>query len=155
MKRPPSLTLAVLLQWAAAAIAIYAGLALVLSAWALNAAPVSDAVNEAIAESGVTSISSTTITMGVIAAGLLMGSIGVLRIVIGVSLWRGAGWARLVLTVLSALTMVNGFGYLFKGTEGIVQGLVTLALETLVLWLMWNARSRAYFKALKAAPSVS
>lgn len=147
MKRPLSLWIAVLMQWVAAAVAIYSGVALIISAWSLNTAEVRDAVNQAIADAGVTSITATTITMGVIAGGLLTGAIGVFRIIIAVSLGRGRAWARLVLSVLSILVLVSGVGYLLRGTEGLLQGLATLGVEILILWLMWNARARAYFRA--------
>jgi hypothetical protein len=72
---------------------------------------------------------------------------------------NGRNWARVVLTVLAALTIVGSFsaqasvtvdGTVYSAESGQVLRWVQLALALIALILMWLAPSNAYFAAVKA-----
>jgi hypothetical protein len=137
-----SLTAAVVLQWLAALVAAISGFDLMAAAFEMSSDRVEAQLESALASQQVTDVSGSLIVIGVFLAGVLLLSIALLRVMVAVYLGMGSGWARTILTVLVALNMIGGFGYLFQGY--LMRAALTIPLELLVLWLMYNSRSSAF-----------
>lgn len=149
MKRPASLTIVVVLQWISAIIGIVGGVIVMISAFAVTNDAVREAIDNALDQEGVTGVTARTLTLGIIATGLITVVVGVVRAIIARSLGRGKNWARVLLTVLGVLNLISAVLALFG--ENWAASAVTIAIEVIILWLMWNAKSSAYIKAAKAA----
>ncbi len=67
---------------------------------------------------------------------------------VAVYLARGRSWARIVVAILVLISLVGGVGYLFQGY--LVQATLSIAVDLVVLWLLFNARSSAYITARSA-----
>ena len=63
---------------------------------------------------------------------------------VAVYLARGRSWARIVVAVLVAISLVSGFAYLFQGF--LLRFSLTVVVDLVVLWLMFNASSSAYIR---------
>jgi hypothetical protein len=101
----------------------------------------------------------TTITADTVDAAVAVGTaFAVFFGLIGVALWlwmawangRGKGWARIVATVLFALSAVS---FLFSFTQpqpllNTVVGLVNLVLGAAIVFLLWKRESSAYYAAM-------
>lgn len=101
----------------------------------------------------------TTITADTVDAAVAVGTaFAVFFGLIGVALWlwmawangRGKGWARIVATVLFALSAVS---FLFSFTQpqpllNTVLGLVNLVLGAAIVFLLWKRESSAYYAAM-------
>lgn len=149
VKRPLSLSIVVLLQWIAALVGIFVGILIMLSAFAVNTADVRSAIDAALAQEGVTGVSSRVLVLGIVASGLIAVGVSVVRAVIARSLGRGRNWARLLLTVLGVLNLLSGVLALFG--DRWQTGATTVVIEVAILWLMWNSASSAFFRAAKAS----
>jgi hypothetical protein len=150
MTRPLSLTIAVVLQWIAAILGLFGGLFLLSGAGAMASKTVREQVNQALADSGFESVTAATIAWGVLAAGVFAIVISVLRIIIAISLGRGHNWARILLTVFVALSLLSAVFELFQGGGAFWRGLGAIVVEIVILWLMWNRSSSAYIKVKTA-----
>jgi hypothetical protein len=129
MKRPVTLTIAVVLQWVAAVIAVIAGFDLVAAALEMSKAGVATQIEAAL-------------------VGVLLIAIAFVRVMVAVYLARGRSWARIVVAILVLISLVGGVGYLFQGY--LVQATLSIAVDLVVLWLLFNARSSAYITARSA-----
>ncbi len=101
-----------------------------------------------LAGQGVDDIAGSLIVIGVFSAGLLVTAIAVLRVMAAYYLGKGRSWARVIVTVLVGLNIVGGLAYLFQGY--LLRSALTIPLELLMLWLMFNASSSAYIKRSEA-----
>ena len=138
-----TLTIAVILQWIAAIVGIIAAVSLILGAFATLDSTFRDTISNALTSEGITEISAGQITAGVFVAGLVVAGIAVIRVIVAVSLARGHNWARILISVFSVLTLLGGIGSLLAG-EWIA--LVTIVIELIILWLLWNSSSSAFIK---------
>ena len=143
-----TLTIAVVLQWIAAVISIIAAVSLILGALATLNSDVRDEINNALSSEGITEISASAITGGVFVAGLVVAAIAVIRVIVAFSLARGHNWARILISVFAVLSLLGGIGTLFSGQW--LTAIVTIVVELVILWLLWNSSSSAYIK-LKTA----
>lgn len=143
-----TLTIAVVLQWIAAVISIIAAVGLILGALATLNSDVRDEINNALSSEGITEISAGAITGGVFVAGLVVAAIAVIRVIVAFSLARGHNWARILISVFAVLSLLGGIGTLFSGQW--LTAIVTIVVELVILWLLWNSSSSAYIK-LKTA----
>ena len=143
-----TLTIAVVLQWIAAVISIIAAVGLILGAFATLNSDVRDQINNALSSEGITEISAGAITGGVFVAGLVVAGIAVIRVIVAFSLARGHNWARILISVFAVLSLLGGIGTLFSGQW--LTAIVTIVVELVILWLLWNSSSSAYIK-LKTA----
>lgn len=150
MSRPISLTIAVVLQWIAAIFGIIGGVFLLGAAGAMSSQSVRDEVNRVLDEGGFAEITAATIAWGVLAAGIFTVFISVIRIIVAVSLARGHNWARLLITVFVALSLLGAIFELFQGGGAFWRGIAAIIVEILILWLMWNRSSSAYIKVKTA-----
>lgn len=150
MSRPISLTIAVVLQWIAAIFGIIGGVFLLGAAGAMSSQSVRDEVNRVLDEGGFADITAATIAWGVLAAGIFTVFISVIRIIVAVSLARGHNWARLLITVFVALSLLGAIFELFQGGGAFWRGLGAIVVELVILWLMWNSSSSAYIKVKTA-----
>ena len=149
MSRPATLTAAVVLQWIAAVMTLLAGLDLFMSALRISNAKTELALENAEKISGVTDVSAAQIVAGVLMAGTILIAIALIRVVLALYLGRGRNWARGVITLLVVLNLLGGVAYVFQ--EEFWRGLPTIAIEIVVLWLMFNRSSSAYI-AEKSTP---
>jgi hypothetical protein len=149
MSRPVSLSIAVILQWIAAVVAIVSGLDLIAAAFAMSRAGIAEGLEASLQEQGVTDIAGSLLLIGVFLAGAVIIALALFRIVVAAYLWQGRNWARIVMAVLIALNIVGGVAYLFQGY--VMRMLLTVPVDIVVLWLMFNLQSSAYIKARSAA----
>lgn len=148
MKRPVTLTIAVVLQWLAAVIAVIAGFDLIAAAMEMSQAGVATQVEAALVNQGIIDISGELIVVGVLVAGVLLIAIAFVRVMVAVYLARGRSWARIVVAVLVLISLAGGVGYLFQGY--VLQAAVSIGVDLVVLWLLFNARSSAFIAARSA-----
>lgn len=120
-----TLTIAVLLQWIAAAVAIFGAVGVIVSEFSV---------------------------VGLITSLILIG-IAVIRAIIALSLARGHNWARLLISVFAVISAIGAVTQIFGGS--VLGGIVSLVIEILVLWLMWNSSSSTYIKVKTAERAVT
>jgi hypothetical protein len=144
MKRPVTLTIAVVLQWLAAVIAVIAGFDLIAAALEMSQAGVATQVEAALVNQGILDVSGEFVVVGVFVAGVLLIAIAFVRVMVAVYLARGRNWARIVVAVLVLISLAGGVGYLFQGY--VVQAALAVGVDLVVLWLLFNSRSSAFIK---------
>jgi hypothetical protein len=148
MKRPVTLTIAVVLQWVAAIVAVIAGFDLIAAALEMSRSGVATQVEAALVNQGIVDITGEFVVVGVFVAGVLLIAIAFVRVMVAVYLARGRPWARIVIAVLVLISLAGGVGYLFQGY--VVQAALSIGVDLVVLWLLFNARSSAYIAARSA-----
>jgi len=144
MSRPVSLTIAVVLQWVAAIVAAVSGFDLIAAAYSMSSQGVADEVEVALVNQGVTDVSGHFVVVGVFVAGILVTAIALVRVMAAVYLAKGRSWARILIAVLVAVNLVGGVAYLFQGY--LLRASLTVVVDLVVLWLLFNARSSAYIR---------
>ncbi len=74
---------------------------------------------------------------------------GLVTVLIAIGLWNGAGWARLVVTALMIARALGSIWVAFalSGHGGFLVGMIAGGLAVIVLLLLWNGRSDAFFNA--------
>lgn len=149
MKRPVSLTIAVILQWAAAVVAVISGFDLVAAAYEMSKAGVAEQIEGALVGQGIIDISGSRVVVGVFVAGILLLAIALVRVMVAVYLGRGRNWARTVVAVLVVISLIAGVAHLFQGF--VLLASATVAIDVVVLWLMYNERSSAFIRERSAA----
>lgn len=142
MRRPLTLTIAVVLQWVAAVIAVIDGFDLIAAAFQMSRAGVAKEIEAALVGQDVLDVTGEFVVVGVFVAGVLLIAIAFVRVMVAVYLARGSSWARIVVAILVLISFVGGVGYLFQGY--LVQGVLAIGVDLAVLWLLFNARSSAY-----------
>ena len=115
MKRPVTLTIAVVLQWVAAVIAVIAGFDLIAAAMEMSQAGVATQVEAALVNQGIIDVTGEFVVVGVFVAGVLLIAIAFVRVMVAVYLARGRNWARIVVAMLVLISLAGGVGYLFQG----------------------------------------
>lgn len=125
MRRPFTLTLAVLLVW------LYVILS-IITAFGVLAADFS--------------------VVGLFLS-LFVTAVAVVAAVIAFSLARGHSWARIVISVFAVIAVINEVTQIFGGE--VLLGIVRLVIQVIVLWLMWNSSSSTYIKVKTAERAVS
>lgn len=151
MKRPLTLTIAVVLQWIAAVVAIISALDLIGAAFEMRQEGVALQIEGALVNQGIVDIPGTAVVTGVFMAGVLLLAIAFIRVMVAVYLARGRNWARIVVALIVVVNMVGGLASLFEGYW--VRALVVVALEAVVLWLLFNARSSAFIASRSGSAS--
>lgn len=151
MKRPVTVTIAVVLQWVAAVIAAIAGFDFIAAAFEMRRQGVATQIEGALVNQGIIDIPGTAVVTGVFVAGVLILAVGIVRVMIALYLAQGRNWARVVAAVFVVLNLAGGLAYLFEGYW--LRALLTVAIELLVLWLLFNSRSNAFFRAGAAGPA--
>ena len=75
--------------------------------------------------------------------------VGVITVLLAIGLWSGAGWARLVVTAIMIVRVIGSIWVAFalSGHGGFLVGTIAGGLAVIVLLLLWNARSDAFFNA--------
>lgn len=140
-----SLTIAVVLQWISAVAGVIAGWAFLMIAVATFDSDARRGIEEVLSEAGIDDVSGAAVGAGLAVVGVLVIALSIVRIIVAVSLGRGRNWARVLITVLAVLNILVSVGQLFGGE--IISGVVSLAIEVVILWLMWNPSSSAYIRA--------
>jgi hypothetical protein len=80
----------------------------------------------------------------VFTAGVLLLALAFVRVMVAVYLARGRNWARIVIAVLVCISIVSGLSYLFQGY--LLRSALTVVVDVVVLWLLFNAQSSAFIK---------
>lgn len=148
MKRPVTLTIAVVLQWVAAVIAVIAGFDLIAAAIEMSQAGIATQIEAALVNQGIIDISGQFVVVGVLVAGVLLIAIAFVRVMVAVYLARGRNWARIVVAILVLVSLAGGVGYLFQGY--LVQAALAIGVDLLVLWLLFNSSSSAFIASRSA-----
>jgi hypothetical protein len=151
VKGPLSLTIAVVLQWIAAVGAVFGGLDLIFAAFEMRQEGVALQLEGALVNQGIIDVSGTAIVTGVLLAGVLLLVIAFIRVIVAVYLARGRNWARIVVALVVLLQIAGGLAALFAGDW--LRAIGVIAVEVLVLWLLFNARSSAFIAERSAASS--
>jgi len=151
MSRPITLTIAVVLQWIAAIIMVFAGVGLLLGAAATLNSAFRQEVTDFLEQESISGVSAGAISAGVFISGLVVLGIAVVRVIVAVSLARGHNWARILISVFVILSLLGSIGALFGGQW---IALLSIAIELVILWLMWNGSSSAYIKLKTAERAV-
>ena len=145
MKRPVSITIVVVLQWVAAIVAVIGGFSLIAAAYEMHQEGIATQIEGALVNQGIVDISGKTVVVGVFVAGILLLAIAFVRVMVATYLAKGRGWARIVVAVFALVNLAAGLAYLFEGMWLNAVGIVVI--ELLVLYLLFNAQSSAFFKA--------
>ncbi len=148
MERPLSLTIAVALQWVAAVVAIVAAFDLIAAALSMSSDGMAVQIEAALVNQGVLDISGELVVVGVFMAGVLILVLAFVRVMVAIYLARGRNWARVVIAVLVGISIVSGFAYLFQGF--VLRSALTVVVDVIVLWLLFNASSSEYIRAQSA-----
>lgn len=149
MSRPVSITIAVIVQWAGAVVALIGGLDLIGAAVEMSRGGVSEQLEATLAAQGLEEISGSLLVVGVGLAGVLVCALALARVLVAGYLWQGRNWARLVIAVLVAINMVGAFAYLIEGYW--LRFAAAAVIDVLMLWLMFNAQSSEFVAARRAA----
>lgn len=151
MKRPVSITIVVVLQWVAAIVAVIGGFSLIAAAYEMRQEGIATQIEGALVNQGIIDISGKTVVVGVFVAGILLLAIAFVRVMVATYLAKGRGWARIIVAVFALVNLAAGLAYLFEGMWLNAVGIVVI--ELLVLYLLFNAQSSAFFKARAEARS--
>lgn len=149
MTRPISLSIGVILQWLAALVSAIAGFDLVAAAFSMSRDGVGRRIEEALVLEGITDIAGSLVVLGVFIAGVLIVTLALTRILVASYVWQGRSWARIVLTVLIGINIVSGVAYLFDGY--FMRALLTVPIDIVALFLIFNSQSSAFIKERTAA----
>jgi hypothetical protein len=153
MSRPVSITIAALLQWLGAAVVLLLAFDLVVAGMGMRDSGVADEIEAALRGEGITDVGGGLVVIAMLLAGVLVGAIALVRIIVTVYLWRGRNWARMVLTVLVILSMLGGVTYFAQGYT--LRAVVTIVIDVLMLYFMFNAQASAYIAAVSSARRTS
>jgi hypothetical protein len=153
MSRPVSITIAALLQWIGSAVVLLLAFDLVVAGMGMRDSGVSDEIEAALRSQGITDVGGGLVVIAMLLAGVLVGAIALVRIIVTVYLWRGRNWARMVLTFLVILSMLGGVTYFAQGYT--LRAVVTIVVDVLMLYFMFNAQASAYIAAVSSARRTS
>lgn len=150
MKRPGSLTLAVVLEWIVAILGLFVGFGLVVGALAMTDSEFTKDIEQALVDNGITGVTASQITWGVMGVGIVALLIGIFRIILAIFLGAGRNWARIIVTVFAVFSMLSAIAGFFQGGTQLAASIVWVAIEVVVLWLMYNAKSNAFIASRSA-----
>lgn len=145
MNRPITIVMAVVLQWAAAALGLLAAVDLVGFAIEMSRAGVSEQIGATLVAQNLSETSGSLVVASVGMAGVMVGMLALLRVVVAASLWQGRSWARLVLSLLILVTMIGSVGQLIEGYW--LRSGAFIVLDLVMLWLMFTAQSGQFIRA--------
>lgn len=146
MKRPVTVTIAVVLVWITAVFDALAALGFLGVAAAASIPEGEAAIAKSLAEGGISDIPAGMIGTTFLVLAILFLAIAVVEIVVAIFLGRGANWARVVITVFVGLGFVSSLIDIIQGGWGIFTGGIGIVLKIFVLWLVWNARSSEWIR---------
>ena len=146
MKRPVTLTIAVVLVWITAVFDALAALGFLGVAAATSIPEGEAAIAKSLADGGISDIPAGMIGTTFLVLAILFLAIAVVEIVVAIFLGRGANWARVVITVFVGLGFVSSLVDIIQGGWGIFTGGLGIVLKIFVLWLVWNARSSEWIR---------
>ncbi len=145
MSRPVSIVIVVILQWVAAALGLLTAFDLIAFSIEMSRAGVSEQIEATLVAQGLSETSGSLVVTGVGVAGVTLGMLALLRILVAAYLWQGRSWARLVLALFIALNIVGAVAQLIEG-QWLRSG-AFIVLDLIMLWLMFNAQSSLFLRA--------
>ncbi len=132
-QRPTGVSIIAILIWISAAMTILFGIIGMFLGPALSAA---------MGMAGVPGATGGVTAMGII-FGIIQIAIGVLIIFLGLALWRGRNWARIVTLILSILGALASLPALL-----VLVGIIPLAINAVIIWYLgFNEDAKRYFGA--------
>ncbi len=144
MNRPITLSIAVIIQWLAALVSAIAGFDLIAAAFSMSGGGTENRIEEALKAEGITDIAGSLVVLGVFIAGVFIIVLALIRILVAAYVWQGRSWARIVLTILVGVNIITGLAYLFDGY--ILRTLLTVPLDVVALFLLFDGKSSAFIK---------
>lgn len=144
MKRPITLTIAVVLQWVTALVAMVSAFDLIGAALNMSAEGVAEGLTGALQASGINDVDGSLLVVGVFVAGVFVAVLAVVKVVVATYLLQGRSWARLVLSVLIVLSIVSGLAYLVQGY--VMRAALVVPVDIVMLWLIFSAPSSEFIK---------
>ncbi len=148
MTRPLALTIVVVLQWAAAIIAVISGFDLIAAAFELGDPEVIQQIDGALVMQGIVDVPGAALVTAVFVAGVLLLAVAVVRVMAALYLARGRAWARILVAVFASLNLAGGLAFLFQGFW--VRALITVVIELAVFWLLFNPQSSQFIREQSA-----
>ena len=145
MRRPVSIVIVVLLQWAAAVLGLIAAFDLIAFAIEMSRSGVSEQIESTLVAQNLSETSGSLVVAGVGMAGVMVGMLALLRILVAGYLWQGRSWARLVLALLIVLNVIGSVGQLIEGYW--LRAGALILLDLVMLWLMFTLQSSQFVKA--------
>ena len=152
---PPGSVKGAFLVYVIVAVLAVVGIALVLTSNVWN-----DAIRDSVTTSGINAQSLVnTVKIISVAFGVIFLA---LYLFFAFKMRAGRNWARIVLTVLSGLSILSSFsasgsvnlnGHVYKSSSAQISGWISVVLSVVAIVLMYLSASNQYFKASKAARS--
>ena len=146
MKRPVTLTIAVVLVWITAVFDALASVGFLAVAAAASTPGAEADIEKSLAEGGLSGIPTGMIGTTFLVLAIVFLAMAVVEVVVAIFLGRGANWARVVITVFVGLGFVSSLVDIIQGGWGILLGSLSIVLKILVLWLLWNAQSTEWIR---------
>jgi hypothetical protein len=138
-----TVTVAVVLQWLAALVAIGTALELISIAFELRHGDVETQIEGALVNQGIVDVSGDLVVTGVFVAGVLLLLLAFVRVMAAVYLARGRRWARVLVAILALIGLLSSVAFMFEGYWA--RALGGAVIEVLVLWLLFNGRASEFF----------
>jgi len=155
LTRPASVTVLVILMWISIAITLVMGFVLLI--FGIGAAAISvTEVEKLLVQSGMSVSDAAQIApvLGGLVIGVAVGLfiVAVLSILLAVFVAKGSNVARIILTIIVVIRILSSLATLSQGFRGgVLAGVVfEVALDAILLWLMYNASARRYFSKAEA-----
>lgn len=86
----------------------------------------------------------------IVVVGIVLIGLGVLAIFVGIGLLKGRGWARITAIVLTILSAAFSLISLISGD---FTSIVSLALDGLMLYALFNPQTKAWFEHMARNPA--
>ncbi len=140
-----TITIVAVLQVLASLVAAITAFDLIADAFELASSGVSQSVDAALAAQGVVDVDPGMPAQSTFAAGILVLALTLGRLVATGYLIQGRRWARVVLTVLVAVSLAGGLSFLFQGF--ILRTTLLVAFDLVLLALLFDRHTSAFIDA--------
>jgi hypothetical protein len=84
-------------------------------------------------------------TVGLISAGLLL-LVGLIYLLVARGLWNGSSGARLVVAIVTVLSLLNGLWLLFTAAGQRWSGLFSAVVALIILAILYSRRASEFFR---------
>ncbi len=150
LTRPASVTVLVILMWISIAASLFIGFLVLIFGIVIAATSVAE-VEKLLIQNGM-SIGDAVQIAPVLGGLMIGGAIGlfivsVLTILLAIFVAKGSNVARILLTIIVAIRILSSLATLSQGFRGgvLIGVVLEVALDVVLLWLMYNASARRYF----------
>ena len=84
-------------------------------------------------------------TVGLISGGIVL-LVGVIYLLVAKGLWNGSSGARLVVAIVTVLSLLNGIWILFTAAGQRWSGLFSVIVGLIVLGILYSRRATVFFR---------